>query len=89
MRTKIDEPNSLRFSVSRDTDLPIVDENLFLAPDSSISNITENSTYVLVSGLTHDDNSETFQYNITFSPFTITQLSNGIETLSVNKNGSF
>ena len=46
------------------------------------------SDYLVVDNLTNDLDSETYMYNVSYSPFKIIQYANGVETMIINKNNS-
>ena len=86
MRCLIEESDSTRFRIS-EYDLPVVEEQLIPVTDLS-SHITNDTNWLYVENLSNDNDGETYAYNITYSPFVITQYANGMETLVINKNHS-
>jgi len=82
MRTLLEEPDSKRFRISQEG-LPVEDEQL-----NGVSNLKSHVKVhrhrLVVSGLKHEDGTETYEYEVNFKQFTITQSVNGHVSMIMN-----
>lgn len=81
MRALLEEPDSTRFRIS-DEDIPVVEEQLIAA--DLTDKVTIEETFFEVSGLEHNDATESFRYVVDFEHFKITQYAGDIVTLIMN-----
>lgn len=78
MRALIEDMLSDRFRISQE-DIPVVEDQLHPVNYlSSLVDVTDHTAYF------HNEDDETYAYEIQFEPFMITQKSNGVVTMVIN-----